>query len=176
GRHPFFDEPKTFSYVFCNYEPSADVPDFVKTPDLSNIVLLEKRKTSRCLPDSLSKISSISWDSPHSIEVSNGAIIRANVKFQYSLAGKLYKTLFRSPPVMMKINYLDGSQNTYRIIPGNSENGVIVSHLPKDDNEALSFLRGQLPAKVKSFSFQTSNSLLYAPKIEISFLSNKLLD
>ncbi|MFM6071696.1 MAG: hypothetical protein ACKPB9_08960, partial [Dolichospermum sp.] len=102
GRHPFFDEPKTFSYVFCNYEPSADVPDFVKTPDLSNIVLLEKRKTSRCLPDSLSKISSISWDSPHSIEVSNGAIIRANVKFQYSLAGKLYKTLFRSPPVMMK--------------------------------------------------------------------------
>ncbi|MDB9309890.1 hypothetical protein PN471_14855 [Aphanizomenon sp. CS-733/32] len=176
GRHPFFDEPKTFSYVFCNYEPSANVPDFVKTPKLSNIVLLEKRNVSRCLPDSLSEISSIPWDSPHSIKVSNGAIIRANVKFQYSLIGKLYKTLFRSPPVMMKIDYVDNSQKTYRIIPENSENGVIVSHLPKDDNEALSFFRGQLPAKVKSFSFQTSNSLLYAPRIELSFLSDILRD
>ncbi|MFM6248753.1 MAG: hypothetical protein ACKPEQ_06320, partial [Dolichospermum sp.] len=88
--------------------------------------------------------------------------------------GKLYKTLFRSPPVMMKIDYVDNSQKTYRIIPENSENGVIVSHLPKDDNEALSFFRGQLPATVKSFSFQTSNSLLYAPKIELSFSSDKL--
>jgi hypothetical protein len=176
GRHPFFDEPKTFSYVFCNYEPSADVPDFVKTPDLSNIVLLEKRQVSRCLPDSLGEISSIPWNNTYSTEVGNGKIIRAKVKFQYSLVGKIYKTLFRSPPVMMKIDYVDGSQNTYRIIPENSENGVIVSHLPKDDNEALLFLRGQLPAKVKSFSFQTSNSLLYVPKIELSFLSNKLLD
>ena len=174
--HPFFDEPKTFSYVFCNYEPSGDVPDFIKTPKLSNIVLLEKRQVSRCLPDSLGEISSIPWNNAYSIEVGNGKIIRAKVKFQYSLLGKIYKTLFRSPPVMMKISYVDGSQNTYRIIPENSENGVIVSHLPKDDNEALSFLRGQLPAKVKSFSFQASNSLLYVPKIELSFLSNKLLD
>ncbi|MFM6024213.1 MAG: hypothetical protein ACKPER_15005, partial [Dolichospermum sp.] len=149
---------------------------FIQTPKLSNIVLLEKQKVSRCLPDALGEISSIPWNSPHSIEVSNGGIIRANVKFQYSFVGKLYKTLFRSPPVMMKIDYVDNSQKTYRIIPENSENGVIVSHLPKDDNEALSFFRGQLPATVKSFSFQTSNSLLYAPKIEISFLSNKLLD
>ncbi|BAZ84406.1 hypothetical protein [Dolichospermum compactum] len=176
GRHPFFDEPKTFSYIFCNYELSADVPDFIKTPDLSNIVLLEKRQVSRCLPDSLGEISSIPWNNAYSIEVGNGKIIRAKVKFQYSLLGKIYKTLFRSPPVMMKIDYVDNSQKTYRIIPENSETGVIVSHLPKDDNEALSFFRGKLPAKVKSFSFQTINSLLYAPKIEISFLSNKLLD
>ncbi|MFM6339591.1 MAG: hypothetical protein ACKPFJ_02265 [Dolichospermum sp.] len=174
GRHPFFDEPKTFAYVFCNYKPSTDIPDFIKTPKLSNIVLLEKQKVSRCLPDALGEISSIPWNSPHSIEVSNGGIIRANVKFQYSFVGKLYKTLFRSPPVMMKIDYVDNSQKTYRIIPENSENGVIVSHLPKDDNEALSFFRGQLPATVKSFSFQTSNSLLYAPKIELSFSSDKL--
>lgn len=173
-RHPFFDEPKTFYYVFCNYEPSAEIPDFIKTPKLSNIALLEKRKVSRCSPTSLSEISSIPWNTPHSIEASNGAIIRANVNFQYSLVGKIYKNLFRAPPVMMKINYVDGSQKTYRIIPENSENGVIVSHLPRDDNEAMSFFRGQLPARVKSFSFQTSNSLLYAPNIEMSFLSELL--
>ena len=75
---------------------------------------------------------------------------------------------------MMKINYVNGFHNTYRIIPENSENGVIVNYLPKDDNEALSFLRGKLLAQVQSFSFQTSNSLLYAPKIELSFSSDTL--
>ncbi|MFM6252261.1 MAG: hypothetical protein ACKPEQ_24465, partial [Dolichospermum sp.] len=62
GRHPFFDEPKTFAYVFCNYKPSTDIPDFIKTPKLSNIVLLEKQKVSRCLPDALGEISSIPWN------------------------------------------------------------------------------------------------------------------
>ncbi|MDD1464998.1 hypothetical protein MEO43_06675 [Dolichospermum sp. ST_sed5] len=174
GRHPFFDEPKTFFYVFCNYQPSVDAPDFINTPALKNIVLLEKRKLSRCLPDSFSKKSSISWNTPYSTETVGESIIRAKVKFQYSFIGKIYKTIFRSPPVMIKINYVNGFHNTYRIIPENSENGVIVNYLPKDDNEALSFLRGKLLAQVQSFSFQTSNSLLYAPKIELSFSSDTL--
>jgi hypothetical protein len=174
GRHPFFDEPKTFFYIFCNYQPSVDAPDFINTPALKNIVLLEKRKLSRCLPDSFSKKSSISWNTPYSTETVSESIIRAKVKFQYSFIGKIYKTIFRSPPVMMKINYVNGFHNTYRIIPENSENGVIVNYLPKDDNEALSFLRGKLLAQVQSFSFQTSNSLLYAPKIELSFSSDTL--
>ena len=175
GRHPFFDEPKTFFYVFCNYEPSAEIPGFVKTLKLSNIILLEKRHESRCSPTSWSETSSIAWDTPHSVEASNNeTIVGANFKFQYSLVGKIYKNLFRSPPVMMKIDYVDASEKTYRIIPENSENGVIVSHLPRDDNEALSFLKGQLPTRVKSFSFHTSNSLLYAPNIKMSFSSNIL--
>ncbi|QIR38005.1 hypothetical protein HCG51_15715 [Tolypothrix sp. PCC 7910] len=174
GRHPFFDEPQTFHYIFCNYEPSAEIPDFIKIPKLSNIFLLEKLKVSRCSPTSLSEISSISWDTPHPIEASNGAIIRTNVKFQYSLVGKIYKILFRAPPVMMKIDYVDGSQKTYRIIPENSENGVIVSYLPREDNEAMSFFRGQLLARVKSFSFQTNNSLLYTSNIKLNFSSELL--
>ncbi|MDF5720634.1 MAG: hypothetical protein PUP91_09130, partial [Rhizonema sp. PD37] len=175
GRHPFFDEPKTFFYIFCNYKPSAEIPGFVKTPKLSNIVLLEKSNEGRCSPTSVSEISSIAWDSPHSVEASNNeTIIRANFKFQYSLVGKIYKTLFRAPRVMMKIDYIDASEKTYRIIPENSENGVIVSHLPRDDNEALSFLQGKLPTRVKSFSFHTNNSLLYTPHIEMSFSSDRL--
>ncbi len=29
GRHPFFDQPATFFYVFCNYKPCSQVPDFI---------------------------------------------------------------------------------------------------------------------------------------------------
>lgn len=176
GRHPFFDQPKTFFYVFCNYKLSSDIPDFINTSSLNNLMILEKRKSSICSASTGGKSSSIPWNTSQVIEAGDGLITRAKVKFNYSTFGKIYKTLFRSPPVMMEVTYINGITNSYRIIPENSDNGVIVSHLPKDDSEAMSFFRGQLPGQVKSFSFSTSNSLLYAPNIEMTFSSYKLLD
>jgi hypothetical protein len=175
-RHPFFDQPKTFSSVFCNYEPSSASPDFIHTSSLSNIILLAKRKSSRCSPTTLGETVSIPWNASRSIDVSDEAIIRSNIKFKYSILGKIYKTIFRAPPVMMQVDYADGSRKKYRIIPENSDNGVIVSHLPRTDREAMSFFQGQLPAQVKSFGFSTSNSLLYTPNIEMTFSSYKLLE
>jgi hypothetical protein len=176
GRHPFFDQPKTFFYVFCNYKISYNIPEFINTPSLKNLMILEKRKSSICSASTMVNSSSIHWKTFQLIEASDGLITRAQVKFNYSTFGKIYKTLFRSPPVMMKVTYINGLRKSYRIIPDNSDNGVIVSHLPKDDSEAMSFFRGQLPAQVKSFSFSTSNSLLYAPNIEMTFSSYKLLE
>jgi hypothetical protein len=124
----------------------------------------------------LSDKLSINWNTVYPIEISEGTITRASIKFKYSLIGKIYKTIFRAPPVMMKIDYLDGDQKTYRIIPENSENGVIVSHLPRNANEALSFWQGQLPARVSSFYFQTSNPLLYTTTIEIIFRDTNYLN
>jgi hypothetical protein len=139
-------------------------------------MILEKRKSSICSATTIVNSSSIPWNTFQLIEASDGLITRAKVKFNYSLLGKIYKTLFRSPPVMMEVTYINGLRKSYRIIPENSDNGVIVSHLPKDDSEAISFFRGQLPGQVNSFSFSTSNSLLYAPNIEMTFSSYKLLE
>jgi hypothetical protein len=175
-RHPFFDQPKTFFYIFCNYKLSSDIPEFINTSSLKNLMILENRKSSICSASTGGKSSSIPWDTSQLIETSDGIITRAKVKFNYSPFGKIYKTLFRSPPVMIKVTYINGLRKSYRIIPENSDNGVIVSHLPKDDSEAISFFRGQLPGQVKSFSFSTSNSLLYAPNIEMTFSSYNLLE
>ncbi|MDV2992020.1 MAG: hypothetical protein N4J56_001674 [Chroococcidiopsis sp. SAG 2025] len=175
GRHPFFDDPKTFSYIFCNYKLNSYLPKSIEQNKFSyptNLLLLEKLPLSGCVPGvSTSKTSTVRWNNSQHIEVSDRSIILAQIKFTYSLFGKIYKSLFRSPPVMMQVTYADGSERDYRIIPENSENGVIVSHLPKDANEALSFFRRQLPAQVQSFKFHATNSLLYSPTIEINFLS-----
>jgi hypothetical protein len=168
NRHPFFDEPKTFSHVFCNYKPSVDIPGFIKTPRFTNMILLEKLKLSRCSSPLQGKSLLINWDDSIRIESTNNDMISASVKFHYSTIGKIVKNLFRIPPVIMRIDYTDGSQKAYRIIPENSENGVIVSHLPRNDDEAMSFFQGELPAKVKSFSFHTINSMVFTPNIEIS--------
>ena len=174
GRHPFFDEPKTFNYLFCNYQLSSQIPDFVKLPSLNNLILLEKLPASRCTPTSLGERFSISWNTNRAIATRDRELMRANIKFQYSLVGKIYKTLFRAPAVIMKVDYLDGSQKSYRIVPENSENGVIVSHLPTDDDEAMSFWQGRLSKSVRSFSFQTSKSFVYLPTIEVGFSSERL--
>ncbi|NHC34290.1 hypothetical protein [Scytonema millei] len=175
GRHPFFDEPRTFTYIFCNYKLNSYLSKSIEPNQFSyptNLLLLEKLPSSGCFPSvSTSKTSTVRWNNSQHIEASDRSIILAKVKFTYSLFGKIYKSLFRSPPVMMQVTYADGSKRDYRIIPENSENGVIVSHLPKDDNEALSFFRRQLPAQVQSFRFHATNSLLYSPTIEINFLS-----
>jgi len=167
GRHPFFDEPKTFFYVFCNYKLSSD--------SLNDLIILEKRKSSICSPiPSSPPSSSIYWNSLQLLETQRGLINLAKIKFTYSGLGKIYKTLFRIPPVIMEVTYSSGLKNSYRIIPENSDNGVIVSHLPQNDIEAKSFFQGELPAQVRSFSFSTSNSLLYTSNIELNFLLFKI--
>jgi hypothetical protein len=174
GRHPFFDEPKTFNYVFCNYKPSTQVTDFIKIANLSNIFLLKKLPVSRCLLNSTTTQSTISWDNSYPMENQYQTVVRASIKIQYSFLGKIFKNLFRAPPVMMKVDYVDSSHRIFRIIPENSENGVIVSHLPRDDDEAMSFFQGQLIPSVKSFGLQTSQSFLYLPNIEMSFSAEQL--
>ena len=179
-RHPFFDEPKTFLYLLCNYEPSKEISDFITTfqpSEIANMILLKKLETTRCLSspsNSLSKTISIPWNTPISLEKPNDSVVTAKIKISYSIIGKITKTLFRASPVMMHVDFMDGSNRSYRIIPENSGNGVIVSHLARDDREALSFFEGETMEKVKSFSFQTSNPVLYFPNIEIGFSEHTL--
>ncbi len=176
GRHPFFDEPSTFFQVFCNYRLSPEIPDFINMPAVSKLMVLERRESGICAPGVAGRTFSMKWNESKSLEAGDGLIIRTGIKFEYSLFGKIYKTLFRVPPVMLRVTYTGGLRRDYRIIPGNSENGVTLSHLPASDSEAQSFFRGELAGRVKSFSFATSNPLLFQPDIAVSFTSHNFLD
>ncbi|MDZ4873898.1 MAG: hypothetical protein CLLPBCKN_003294 [Chroococcidiopsis cubana SAG 39.79] len=114
GRHPFFDEPRTFAYIFCNYKLNSYLPKSSQQNKFSyptNLLLLEKLFSSGCSPSvSTSKTSTVRWNNSQHIEASDRSIILAKVKFTYSLFGKIYKSLFRSPPVTMQVTYADGSK------------------------------------------------------------------
>ncbi|NEP60477.1 MAG: hypothetical protein F6K31_26320, partial [Symploca sp. SIO2G7] len=161
GRHPFFDEPATFFHMMCNYQLSPAIPGFVKDapPTIAQLMILEQRQSSIC-PTSLAKEKfTIPWQAAQALATRDDSIVRAAVKIKYSLFGKIYKTLFRSPPVSIKVTYEDGGELGYRIIPENADNGIVISHLPRDANEFLPFFQaldsaqGQLVGKVKSVSF-----------------------
>ena len=176
-RHPFFDEPKTFFYVYCNYQPSIKMPYLINTSRLSNIILLERRSEPRNKSEG-NKIGSglsIPWETPYCIESNDNQIIMAKVKIYYSIIGKILKVFFRVAPVKMHVGYADGGDRHFRIVHENSSNGIIISHLPRDSHEALSFFKGNLPAKVKWIEFKAKNSLIFKPKIELTIIKIKIL-
>ncbi len=183
GRHPFFDEPATFFQIMCNYQLSPAIPGFIKNtpPAIAQLMILEQRQSNICPTGLGEEKITIPWKASQELTTRDGSLARAAIKIKYSLFGKIYKTLFRSPPVYLNVTYEDGFELGYRIIPENADNGIVLSHLPKDANEALSFFQAldsanrQLTGKVKSVSFSNQNSLLYSSKIELNFTSYNLL-
>lgn len=167
-RHPFFDEPKAFSYVVCNYQLDSVNSPFQVPAIKTNFYLLEKQNISRCSLTPLGETNNITWNQVYELPTRNSGITRVQVKFEYSWLGKIIKQLFRIPPVMINVNYLDGTQANFRFVQDNSANGVILSHLPSNDQKLMAFLQGKLPPQVKSFSFSVSNPLLFSPKIKVT--------
>ena len=167
-RHPFFDEPKAFSYVVCNYQLDSVNSPFRVPAIKTNFYLLEKQKVSGCIPTPLGETTNITWDQVYELPTRNSGITRVQVKFEYSWLGKIVKQLFRIPPVIINVNYLDGTQANFRFVQDNSANGVILSHLPRNDQELMAFFQGKLPPQVKSFSFSVSNPLLFSPEIKVT--------
>jgi len=173
NRHPFFDEPSTFSYVTCNYQVSSDLKQLVDTPALDGLIILQKRNTSICSSSIGSQEISLKWN--EAVKIPDFTLLtRASIKFEYSLLGKIYKTIFRSPPVKIDVEFKSGSHNSYRIIPENSENGIIMSYLPVNTSQAFSFFQGKWSQAVKSVKFSRDNSLLYKSNIYVKFDSYNL--
>ncbi|XWK90415.1 MAG: hypothetical protein U7127_10305 [Phormidium sp.] len=176
NRHPFFDEPKSFFYVFCNYKPADNVPQLTDMPGLSKLIVLKKLNSSRCSPSTQTKKLSVRWNSDRKIEVGDGQVVRLAVNFKHSVFGKIYKIFYRNPPVMLSVTDENGGERSYRIVPGNAQNGILISHLPTNIYDALFFWQGQLPISIKSIKFTTPNTLVYKPDIDLSFTSYNIAD
>lgn len=166
GRHPFFDEPKTFFNLFCNYSFLSKFPDSILKPN-AKFVLLERRPSDICLPDSVQPPKALEWNVNEVLEPRKQTIVLASIEFRYSFLGKIYKTLFRAPPVKIWINYVDGSKSEYRMVLDNAVNGIMISHLAKNDQEALLLFNNVLLSQVKSFSLRTNNPLIYQKTIKL---------
>lgn len=173
SRHPFFDEPSTFFYIFCHYRVSSTIPNLIPKKNAVPLLLLEHQDQTKnqCGARQSRSRLSVKWNTTQPIAVENGTVTRAAIQFKYSWLGKLYKTLFREEPIQMRINYRDGTFREYRIVPNSSENGVLISHLPRSKEEARSLLNGNLTAAVQSIRLSPTNPLLYTKTVRIALSS-----
>ena len=178
GRHPFVSEPATLFEVFSRYQLSPEFPEFIPTELQPNLMLLEPRPESRSwLASPEVERRSLSWNEAMTLPQVEGQMLRGAIAIKESFLGKIIKTLLRAAPVRMRVTYTDGSEATYRILPTTSENGVILSHLPRSPQEGLAFWQGlelpnlPLPAAVDSIAFETDNPLIYRSGIDVTLTS-----
>ncbi len=178
GRHPFVSEPATLFQVLSQYQLSPQFPEFVPTELYQNLMLLEPRSQPRPWVESPEvERRSLSWNEPMTLPQMEGQMLRGAIAIKESFLGKIIKTLLRAAPVRMRVTYEDGSDGVYRILPTTSENGVILSHLPRSRDEGFAFWQGlelpnlPLPAAVESIAFETDNPLIYRSQVEVTLIS-----
>ena len=87
GRHPFFDEPSYFRYVFCHYRASNQLLDFFTLgtkPFAMNVALLEKQRESICGTDLSEQSFALKWRETKTLP-EPGLVTYASIDIRYSL-------------------------------------------------------------------------------------------
>jgi hypothetical protein len=160
-RHIFQSSPATVRAIAQNYQP---------VHSQSGRVLLERMQQEEAADMHLVSTAKAQWNTPVTVPKSQKPLI-AVVHANYSTYGKIKKTLFRVDPVTMEIQYADQLPQLFRIIPNTAKNGVLVQYLPRNVEEAVSFLGHSMPS-----TMQKPHSLLlqkkdgaFLPDIEIDF-------
>ncbi len=174
GRHPFFAEPATAFYYTCHYQISPRVPTFVPLQKFANLMVLEPAARSRCGGETPGRTLSVGWNEWATLTPADGKMVRAAIAFEYSAIGKLAKLFFRVPPIQITVVDASGIERSYKILMGNADDGVWLSHLPKDDVEVFAFFQGQLPSRIDRFQFSTPNPSLFQPTIEVQLFGYDL--
>lgn len=165
GRHPASAEGPLWPLFFSRYEP-------VQSSPLG--LVLKKRETP--IPDVLKQPIETSADFGH--EISFPATDQAwmvSIDIRPTLLGRLVDLVYRPPMTQVTINYINGTSQTYRIIPGMTGDGMLISPEVRTSNEYLMVSTGHLeyPALKYAKSFVVETGLragtFYHENIGIKF-------
>jgi hypothetical protein len=177
-RHPFFEQPQTTLFTLCNYKQQPGIEPVAQRVT-GEVVALEKRKTSLCLPDEMKPLGqpiSSEWKQKIALApfrrliAGKGHILIAKIDVKYSLFGKFYNTLYRTPPIYLSVEYETGRVTEYRLVPDTAKSGLVVGNLPDSLRNALTDFNGYDDSNpVRSISVMTSNSKVFREKIAVTF-------
>lgn len=123
-RQQFADAPVTWRTVLLNYRPVAVL-------ERRNALLLHRR------PESLREewidlgSETLDLDSHHRVPDFDGPLF-AHIRIKPTLLGRLQKTVFRIPPVMLHLSHVSGHVSFCRLIPATAVDGVLINQYPRD--------------------------------------------
>ncbi|MBD1852267.1 hypothetical protein [Leptolyngbya sp. ST-U4] len=181
GRHPYFDQPRTTLFLICNYQPTSRSQRQEETvEDLGEIEILRPIQTPICSIDAaqpVGQLTEIAWEKP--IDLNNvratyqnevGNILLAKIDVQYSLFGKIYSKLFRTPPIELRARYNPNLEVRYRLVPDTAKAGIIVGSLPLNLKSSMrDFMGYESEDKVQEIYFASSHLSVFKPTISVQF-------
>ena len=157
NRYPLFDEPATFRDLLCNYLLKA-VDNLGPEP-----VYILRKAPNRCGGQVTISRFEVNFNESVAIPFRPGYVF-ADVIIEHNGWGELRDIIYKNPPVYIKLDFSDGSSQTYRFVPELGKDGIFLSATPNYrlfDNRIAPFLI--------NMSFLTPNENYYKSKIGIEF-------
>ncbi len=142
GRHVLWDEPKTFRTMLSRYT----------LVDSSDSFMLLKKNAAAVPTPALNQIVSLDpvpatgkWVTLKPYQRDKPLFVRTMIK--QTVADKLQTELIRGNTYFLTIQYADGTQNEYRLIPENTGQGILINGLPNTWDGLVQFVsaRGGTP-------------------------------
>lgn len=155
GRYPLGDEPFTMRAILCSDELDPQFAQPIVTSSGTDAFLVLKPSAVRCGSESAVSAGSAEWNEPIAVGARRDSIAFINVRIRYSPAGLALKALYRVPPVNMTVDYADGTDQTFRIIPAVALDGLLVDPAPKTLQSFRSLLAGMPADRAKTVRFST---------------------
>lgn len=178
GRHFYFEQPLTTLFRLCNYT-------YLKLPSQSldsvgNIAILSKRKIPLCRLENITPVGqpmTLKWEQSFELEkirslYSNepGNMLLIQAKIEYSVFGKLYNFLLRTPPIYLQVTYENGQITPYRMMINNVRENTIIGSLPTNFNEFMQDFDGKDSSNpVKRISVFSPNQAVFLDGIKLQF-------
>lgn len=117
GRYPSLDDGASWRWLMGGFQLSGRVADYLVLDNTGRPGALPLGSLVVEARPALGDLVSVPSDSP----------LWATMTFHPTLMGKLWALLFKPPPVLMTVTYADGNVALYRIIPGMTETGFLLS-------------------------------------------------
>jgi hypothetical protein len=133
-RHPASAEGPLWPLMFSLYEPNDQV---------RNMIILRRRETPIGNLFGPAELKDAGWGSPIAVPPHIDPLF-LSVDIKTTLIGRLLDVLYKPPFVWMVVNYQDGSQTRYRLIPEQARAGFVVSPLVTTAIDSLHLIAGRM--------------------------------
>ncbi len=162
-RRQFFDAPATWRTIFMNYRLRSV---WQKSEPL---LLLERRVPAReWVFDEVGRdtitLESAGMDVPPSRN-----LLFADIDLEFNFAGHVQKSIFRVPLIFLLMTYESGQVTVCRLIPGTSNNGLLINAYPRDVDDYVSLWRAEVRDRVVRCTITGPGTAFFKPDAAVTW-------
>lgn len=166
GRYPFGDSPQMIVTLACRFRADGTL---AQTRDGGTEIVLVGPGPDRCSQTGRANAVT-AFGRPFSIPHDPRdftAFTQIAIRTQYSVTGRIRKSLFRVGDLFITLAYDDGTSKKYRVVPEAAALGMIIEPSPRTFPETRAFFDGTLAPNVRSIIVTTDVPASFSPQITI---------
>ncbi len=143
NRHLLWDTPSTWRMAMNNYQ--------VEKIRHLNYLLMLKRKPLLSAPEWQTVGETVIAPNQWTEVPESAGLVYAQMNLSWNLSGRMRKSAFRLPPVMIELERVSGKAGSFRIMPDVARNGLLMNFPPNDFDSLARLFECQAQNPVRRF-------------------------